>query len=121
LRHSPSALGSGSTNSESDTYADGEGDRVTKGWSYDKRKGKRQALGHRAAIVRVEDGKPIAGCMVVDLSQTGARLQLKDSAEVPKEFVLLMSNISKVLRRCEVVWRREQDIGVRFVAGARKK
>jgi hypothetical protein len=48
-------------------------------------------------------------------------LQLKDTADIPKEFVLLMSNISKVLRRCEVVWRREQDIGVRFLESARKK
>jgi hypothetical protein len=93
---------------------------MAKVWAYEKRRGKRQSLAANAAIVRIENGQHIAACLVLDLSAEGARLRLKSLADIPKEFVLLLSNVSKVLRRCEVVWRRENDLGVKFVKASPK-
>lgn len=89
-------------------------------WTYDKRKGRRQALSHRAEIVRVEDGEPLADCLVLDISASGARLGLKSVADIPKEFVLVLSKPGRVLRRCKVVRSAANVLGVTFVGPSKK-
>jgi len=52
--------------------------------------------------------------MVRDLSDTGARLRFASSVLLPKSFRLILARES----RCddvEIVWRRSQEMGVRFV------
>jgi hypothetical protein len=39
---------------------------------------------------------------------------VKDPARFPDEFTLMLSERGKVLGRCEVVWRSEKYLGVRF-------
>jgi hypothetical protein len=91
------------------------------GWAYEKRRGKRQNLSHRAEIARIEDGQHLAPCIVLDISETGARLGVKSSAaSLPKEFVLVLSRVGNVLRRCSVVRSNERELGVKFVMPPRK-
>jgi hypothetical protein len=94
---------------------------VSKKWAYEKRKGLRRALGYHASIVHTEDGSHLADCVVVDLSEAGARLQVKPEIDVPKRFILMLARVAKVLRRCEIVWRRGPEMGVHFLAAPPRK
>lgn len=81
----------------------------------DRRSSPRQALG-RDVLVCSEDGKPIAACHLYDVSATGARLGVTPRvlAKLPDEFILVLAKRAKVHRRCRVVWRGQDALGVRF-------
>ena len=52
-------------------------------------------------------------CLIRNLSQTGACLELKEFVGVPDNFTLLIR--PELLKRsCEVAWRSELKIGVMF-------
>ena len=52
-------------------------------------------------------------CRVLDMSATGARLELDADKELPKRIgVFLDKNGTYV--ECEIVWREAEQIGVRF-------
>jgi hypothetical protein len=46
-------------------------------------------------------------------------LLVKDPGSLPRNFLLLISQSGNVSRRCEVVWTRHNQVGVRFVAPRR--
>jgi PilZ domain len=80
----------------------------------DKRKAPRRTLRHRALVVGL-DHTPIAGCFMSDVSDSGAQLKLVDATiELPDDFALILAKGGKVHRRCTVVWRDKDRIGVRF-------
>jgi hypothetical protein len=81
------------------------------------RRGKRRRAISRGALVFSDDGKAIAGCQLRDVSDTGAKLALDASqlAKVPAEFFLVLAKQAKVHRRCRVVWRSADEVGVRFL------
>jgi hypothetical protein len=81
----------------------------------EKRQGRRQPLAHADTIAHVDGGKRIADCVVRDVSAGGARLLVKDPGSLPRSFLLLISQSGNVTRRCEVVWTRQNQVGVRFV------
>ena len=69
------------------------------------------------------DGKPICGCVMRDISQTGARLKIGKGtdvgeAQLPSKFILAISKSGNVFRPCELVWRHKDEIGVRFAVPA---
>jgi hypothetical protein len=78
----------------------------------DKRKSVRRPLRYTAWIAR--DDQPLLGCMMSDVSETGARLELDDAEAVLDEFVLMLSNRGAAKRQCKVVWREGKQIGVVF-------
>ncbi len=55
-------------------------------------------------------------CTLVDVSETGARLIVGDSAEVPQRFTIVMTARGVPQRTCQLVWRGTRQIGVRFEA-----
>lgn len=81
---------------------------------YEKRKALRRNLRHRALIVRL-DNTVVDDCAVADISATGAQLRLEPKDDFPDEFHLVLSKGAKVHRRCSVVWRSKNRIGVRFI------
>jgi hypothetical protein len=87
----------------------------------ERRKAKRRPFDHVASIARLEDGRRIADCMIRDLSDSGARLALREAAELPPEFALLLSKSGNVLRRCRLAWKKANEIGVSFVAAPRRR
>jgi hypothetical protein len=91
-----------------------------KGWTYDKRKGRRTSLTHRAEIARLENGERIADCVVLDISESGARLGVLATGDIPQEFVLVISKPGKVLRRCKVMRSTATELGVAFVRSTKK-
>jgi hypothetical protein len=53
-------------------------------------------------------------CSIADVSETGAKLLVKDPASLPDEFLL---RLNPDLRKwCRVVWRGDGQIGIEFIA-----
>lgn len=48
------------------------------------------------------------------MSETGARIDVENAAQVPEHFVLLLSANGAARRVCRVVWRKAHQIGVSF-------
>jgi hypothetical protein len=63
------------------------------------------------------DGTWRRDCMLIDVSQTGARLRIEESFEGLdlKEFFLLLSSAGLAYRRCQLVRVSGDQIGVRFL------
>lgn len=53
-------------------------------------------------------------CVILDVSNSGARLDVPAQATVPQRFKLMI-DCDGSERICDVIWRRENAIGVRFV------
>jgi hypothetical protein len=83
----------------------------------DKRRMRRHTLRY-AAWVAVGDDSPAKACMVADVSETGARIELESPGDLPKEFWLLLSRDGKVRRRCELVWQTGEQVGARYLMPA---
>ena len=64
------------------------------------------------------DGTWRRGCLMIDVSQTGARLLVENSLEGLdlKEFFLLLSSTGLAYRRCQLVRVDGNQIGVEFLA-----
>jgi len=64
------------------------------------------------------DGTWRRDCMMIDVSQTGARLQVEGSFEGLdlREFFLLLSSTGVAFRRCQMVRVAGEEIGVKFLA-----
>lgn len=77
------------------------------------RKSPRRQFHYNATIV-IEGGERPYSCAIVDISDTGGRLQLEDDCELPERFHLLLTKDGKARRRCKIVWRNGLLIGVQF-------
>jgi hypothetical protein len=67
---------------------------------------------HKAGLIVVGSRRPVT-CTVYNLSATGAALSIRQSSTLPDEFVLVLE-MEHRRRRCHVVWRRGNRIGVTF-------
>ena len=57
---------------------------------------------------------PSVDCIIRNISDKGARLEVQSAAAVPDHFMLLIK--PELLKRsCRVAWRENQNIGVQFV------
>jgi hypothetical protein len=59
------------------------------------------------------DGAKAAECHVQDVSRHGAKIVVEMPSSVPNQFELAFS-LTDNRRRCEVVWRRNKVLGVKF-------
>ncbi|HUI95085.1 MAG TPA: PilZ domain-containing protein [Xanthobacteraceae bacterium] len=82
--------------------------------SYVYRKHRRVELDYMARILSLT-AEPICDCALCDVSQAGARIAVLAVDMVPDEFILRFSVSSDVSRRCKVMWRKEDEIGVAFL------
>lgn len=80
-----------------------------KSW-IEKRQHKREAL-RIAATAVMQDGLVREDIFVVNLSRSGAMVELSESIELTKDFTLLFNHS---LEPCHVVWRQAQFAGVEF-------
>jgi PilZ domain len=73
---------------------------------------------YRPAKIKLAAGARACDCTVVDISESGVRLNV-EGLDVPDEFVLLISNEPKVRETAyKVVWRFGNELGAKFVGGA---
>ncbi len=79
----------------------------------DKRSTKRKSLKYPARI-DAGDGSPPRDCVLIDVSETGARVILKKPDDVPEQFTLLLGTQGAAPRHCRVVWREGPELGLEF-------
>jgi hypothetical protein len=78
----------------------------------EKRYTRRQPMRHSAWVAITPEQR--FGCTVADISETGARIEVNDSAKVPDSFVLMLSSNGAARRFCRMVWRKPHQVGVKF-------
>lgn len=71
---------------------------------------RRKMLG--SGVISFAGGNCAMDCIVLDLSEGGARIRPADILTCPDEFQLATKQGGRVV--CEVVWRRNDIVGVRF-------
>jgi methyl-accepting chemotaxis protein len=79
----------------------------------EKRKDHRQPLKYPAHIAI--DGETPRPCALHDISNSGARIGISNPDEIPDRFALLLSANGGTRRQCQVIWRKESQIGVEFL------
>lgn len=91
--------------------------------SWGNRKSERVHMEHRRDVNLVGvDGTWRRKCALLDVSATGARLDVEGTLDVLRagEFFLLLSATGLAFRRCELVRIDGTTVGVRFVAEQKK-
>jgi|GEM_PF-585229 len=59
------------------------------------------------------DGSGV-GCLVCNVSQSGAAIEIKGNVGIPEAFHLMVES-ERINRDCRVVWRKYQRLGVAFL------
>jgi hypothetical protein len=80
----------------------------------EKRRSKRYAVLHGARLTE-PDGAELGSCRIINISQTGARLQTTLAPTLPEHFILVLSHTGGLRRQCAVVWRSDTAVGVEFL------
>ncbi len=78
----------------------------------DKRKTRRHRLRRDAWLVP-EDGQR-CDCVITNISDRGAHINIADSDAIPDSFLLLLAENGSTHRRCRVIWRKPREVGVKF-------
>jgi hypothetical protein len=78
----------------------------------DQRKARRRHMRY-TAWVGLKPGQ-LHGCVLSDISETGARIDVEDSKIIPNRFLLFLSKATTARRVCTVVWRKPKQVGVTF-------
>jgi hypothetical protein len=77
----------------------------------------RSAPRHRVLkAATIEFGGGGIDCVVRNISDTGAALEVTSPVGIPERFTLVVAQ-EHGTRLCRVMWRREKRIGVAFVNG----
>jgi PilZ domain len=83
--------------------------------SNDNRRRPRKQLNVPAWIDVGNDAR-LQRCTVVDASESGARLAVEDIECLPDKFNLTLSRRGQPQQRCNIVWRRDDEVGIEFIA-----
>ena len=78
----------------------------------EQRKAPRRLMRYSAWIAIAP--KKMHGCVLSDISETGARIDVEDSNIVPDRFPMFLSRNGRARRICTVVWRKPKQLGVTF-------
>ncbi|HUC49513.1 MAG TPA: PilZ domain-containing protein [Xanthobacteraceae bacterium] len=68
------------------------------------------------AKIAAGKGKPLLDCMIVDVSEGGARICLARDVELPQIFILILTRDGSTRRHCQTLRREGTVLGVRFIA-----
>ncbi|MBR1170331.1 PilZ domain-containing protein [Bradyrhizobium sp. DASA03005] len=91
---------------------------------FDGRKAARVKLDHRQPVnLMGSDGTWRRSCVLLDVSQTGAKVEVEGTLDVlkAKEFFMVLSSTGLAYRRCELVWIDGTTAGVHFITVDGKK
>ena len=67
----------------------------------------------KSGVIAFNDRFSALPCIVRDLSQTGAHLRVEGTSNVPNTFELIIE-LDGLEAQCKVVWRKDNEIGVKF-------
>jgi hypothetical protein len=72
----------------------------------------------KAGIAASNNRHLTVSCTVRDISATGARLRVDNLASIPDTFELIIA-VDGLEANCEVVWRKSNEVGVKFLGAPR--
>lgn len=81
----------------------------------ENRKARRRNV-RQSAFILSSDGSMRYSCTMVDVSATGAKLELHAPCDVADTFTLMLTESGSVYRDCKVSWRSTRSLGIEFVA-----
>jgi len=88
--------------------------RATKAFA-ERRSSFRRATNCRAWI-ECSDRAQSRSCIIVDMSNGGARIAVASPYELPEELSLILAvGGGNIIRRVRIVWRANAEVGVRYV------
>ena len=70
---------------------------------------------HQSAWITLDDGPANHKCAVEDVAQSGAKIAVDRAVDVGSRMDITFVPRT-VARRCEVVWRRGNKLGLRFIS-----
>lgn len=79
-----------------------------------EKRGAKRRLVTIEAWIAVSASVHFEKCLIINISDTGARLEVRDTDCVPNTFTLLLSRTGAIYRNCRVIWRDKLQIGVTF-------
>jgi PilZ domain len=65
--------------------------------------------------ITLDGGFAARQCVVQDMSTTGAKITIEDPNVLPAKLRLAFARDARTGRNCEVVWRRGNSVGIKFV------
>jgi hypothetical protein len=65
--------------------------------------------------VTLDGGFAARPCVVHDMSSSGAKIRVDDPNTLPAKLRLAFTRDARTGRSCQVVWRRGNSVGVKFV------
>ncbi len=65
--------------------------------------------------ITLDGGFAARPCVVQDISSAGARITADQASALPDTLRLAFARDARTGRNCQVVWRRGNSIGVRFI------
>lgn len=77
----------------------------------EKRQSERRPITH--PVFMATGVCPPVKCQMLDVSELGARIRVGDPRLAPQEFLILLDK--GLSRWCQVMWRSETEIGIKFV------
>jgi hypothetical protein len=75
----------------------------------------RRELHKRPAWITVDDGMTKRECFVLDVSPGGAKIMTDAEIDVSDSFGLVLVPTHPTRQPCEVVWRRGNTYGIKFL------
>jgi PilZ domain-containing protein len=79
-----------------------------------KKREPRKLLG-REAWITLEGGFAARQCVVQDISAAGAKIRVAEAGSLPARLRLAFARDARRGRTCQVIWRRGDMAGVKFV------
>jgi hypothetical protein len=79
-----------------------------------KARGARKSI-QQAGWIVFEGSFAARPCKVIDLSNTGAKIEASEASPVRSKLRLAFSRDVRTGRACEVVWQRGKTFGVKFI------
>ena len=87
---------------------------------FGERRNNQRTTINRVAKLMAEAGTPIGDCIVIDISDGGARL-LCENFTAPDTFRLVIDGDPPIREDCRVAWRLGCELGVEFITKQREK
>jgi hypothetical protein len=79
-----------------------------------KKREARKSLG-QSAWITLDGGFAARHCIVQDISSSGARITVDEAAALPAILRLAFARDARTGHKCQVIWRRGNSAGVKFV------
>ncbi len=79
----------------------------------DRRRKTRRLIDVSAKLFTGVDA-PVWDCVVMNISENGARIALERHEDIPEQFTLLLVSYGHASHACRVMWRAGHQLGVKF-------